>query len=101
MPIGGDIYPWTEDNVNAVRQQAGVYALYDGNQVLIYIGSSNNIRERFQGYWNSNFEEDSCKRDTRYYRREYIDSYEHRETELLQEYRIRHGRLPRCNERIP
>jgi hypothetical protein len=95
MSIGGNIYPWNENNVNAVRTQAGVYAFYDESRELIYIGSSNNLRERFQGYWNSNFEDDSCKRDTRYYRRGYTNNYEQKE------YQAQHGHLPRCNDRIP
>lgn len=101
MPIGGKLYSWNEENVNRAPASSGVYAFYDEHRELIYIGRSTNIRERFQGYWNSNFEEDPCKRATRSYRREVTDNHETREAELLDEYRRTHGRLPRCNERGP
>lgn len=100
MPIRGDFYPWTENNVNNIPSRAGVYAFYD-SRVLIYIGSSNNLRERFQRYWSTNFQDDTCKRDTTSYKRELTNNYEQRERELLEEYRRQHNKLPRCNEVMP
>ena len=35
MSISGEKYTWDEDNVNAVKAEGAVYALYEGG-VLIY-----------------------------------------------------------------
>ena len=101
MPIDGGLYSWNEITVNGIAQRAGVYAFYNINRELIYIGSSNNLRERFQGYWANNFQDDPCKRDTTCYRREVTENYEQRERELLEEYQRQHNQLPRCNDVIP
>jgi len=101
MPINGILYPWNENNVNRAPQDSGVYEFYNRNGVIIYIGSSDNLRERFLGYWKSNFEEDPCKRSTIHYRREVTVNFVQRERELLQEYQRQHGNLPECNDVIP
>ena len=102
--IDGSFYEWKENNVKNVPEQSGVYGLFESQseETLIYIGSSSNIRERFLHYWNTGFEEDPCKRATRYYKRELTTNYLTREKELLEQYQREHnGRLPRCNERVP
>nr|MDO8098902.1 GIY-YIG nuclease family protein [Candidatus Njordarchaeota archaeon] len=101
MPIGGDFYEWNENNAKGIAERAGAYALYDAAKDLIYIGSSSNLRERFTGYWTTGFEGDKCKQATRCYKREFTESYESGEKELLEEYRRTYGRLPRCNEVVP
>ncbi len=100
MPIGGDRYPWSKNNVDGAREEGATYSLYSGNK-LIYIGSTGNLRKRFQDYWNKNFEDDPCKRDTDAYKREYRSDYRKREIELLEEYKRQHGKLPECNDVIP
>jgi excinuclease UvrABC nuclease subunit len=102
LSIAGDLYDWKEENAKNIPEKPGVYALFDAEKNLIYIGSSSNLRERFTGYWNTNFEEDTCKRATKYYKRELTESYESREKELLEEYKKFHnGKLPKCNEVLP
>ena len=98
--IAGDYYAWNEDNTKKIAEKPGVYALYDENYVLIYIGSSSNLRERFRQYWTTRFGEDVCKRATRTYKREFTTNYEAREKELLEQYEREHRRLPSCNERV-
>lgn len=97
--ISGSYYDWTEENTKNVPARAGVYAFYDANGTLIYIGSSSDIRERFRHYWSTDFEEDPCKRDTKKYKREFTEDYEEKEKELLEQYEHEHGKLPKCNKK--
>lgn len=101
MPIEGELYSWNERNVNTIAQDAGVYTFYYRNGELIYIGSTENLRERFQDYRRNNFSDDPCKKDTTHYKREFTNNHEQREQELLEEYKQEHNRLPRCNDIIP
>lgn len=97
-------YKWSEDNAtNNVKKTPAVYELYD-KEKLIYIGSTGNLRERFTKYWNSNFEKDLCKQATTAYKRAYFSSkntVEDKESACLKEYKKKHGKLPRCNDKIP
>ena len=99
MPIQGDLYKWNEESVNAIAEKAGVYAFFDEKKNLIYIGEATNLRERFQGYWRTNFSKDPCKKATKSYRREFTELHKDREKELLEEYkRNNDGKLPKCND---
>lgn len=99
MPIQGKLYAWDENSVNAIPDKAGVYAFFDERENLIYIGEATSLRERFQGYWRTNFSEDPCKRATKSYKRELAERHEDREKELLEEYkRNNDGKLPKCND---
>lgn len=98
--IPGKYYAWSEGNTKKIAEKPGVYALYDEDYNLIYIGSSSNLRERFSQYWATRFGEDVCKRATRTYKREFTAEYEAREKKLLEQYRREHGRLPACNEKV-
>lgn len=99
--ISGDFYTWKEENTKNIAAGAGVYAFYDDKMVLIYIGGSSNLKERFTHYWTTNFEEDPCKRDTKRYKREFIADWEAREKALIEQYFKEHDELPRCNEKKP
>lgn len=96
MPISGEMYAWGSRARN-VPGQPGVYAFFDSVKVLIYIGASVNLRERFANYLETSFSDDPRKRDTRYYKRELTSEQENRMKELLDEYIHKHGRLPKCN----
>jgi len=96
MPISGEMYVWG-DKAKTVPEVAGVYALYNEAKVLIYIGESANLREKFTNYLETNFSDDSRKRETKYYKREFTSNQEDRMKELLDEYRQKHGELPKCN----
>ncbi|KPV62179.1 MAG: UvrABC system protein C [Candidatus Bathyarchaeota archaeon BA2] len=96
MPISGEMYAWG-DRAKYVPEESGVYALYNEVKVLIYIGESTNLREKFTHYLETNFSDDPRKRETRYYKRELTSNQEDRMKELLDEYRQKHGEFPKYN----
>ena len=80
-----------------VPEEAGVYALYNEDRGLIYVGGSANLRENFTHYLETNFSDDPRKRETRYYRRESTLNWEEKVKELLDEYSQEHGEVPKLN----
>ncbi len=62
------------------------------------MGQSNNLQERFTKYLDTNFEDDICKQKTVECQREFLDSPKERQSQLLEEFKNRFGRLPRYNE---
>ena len=96
MPISGKMYVW-EERAKYVPDEAGVYALYNEDKVLIYVGGSDNLQETFTRYLETNFPDDPRKCETRYYRREPTPNWEERVIELLNEYGQEHGELPKLN----
>jgi len=67
---------------------------------VIYIGQSNNLQERFAKYLDTNFENDICKQKTVAYQREFLDNPKERQSQLLEEFKNRFGRLPHCSENM-
>jgi excinuclease UvrABC nuclease subunit len=102
MPITGDVYEFTEVNVNNAPNTAGVYALYD-NGTTTYIGRAQGgyttIRTRLQSHKSGR--EGRCTQAATHYKRETCSNPVTREKELLQEYVNTHGKLPRCNNVMP
>jgi excinuclease UvrABC nuclease subunit len=102
MPIAGDKYPFTWENIDKAPEQAGVYALYDGNEIIYYgraQGDSVTIRSRLADHKSGR--EGSCTKNASHYRREVTSRPVSREKELLEEYKKQHNdKLPRCNERV-
>ena len=96
MPILGKMYVW-RDRAKYVPEEAGVYALYNEDRVLIYVGGSANLREKFTHYLETKFSDDPRKRETKYYKRELTPKQEDRMKELLDEYRQKHCKFPKCN----
>ncbi|MGD8505454.1 MAG: hypothetical protein PVF15_02170 [Candidatus Bathyarchaeota archaeon] len=96
MPISGNMYAWGE-RAKHVSEEPGVYAFYNKDKVLIYIGASSNLQKEFIHCLETNFLTDLDKRETRYYKREPTSKQEERIKELLEEYRQEHGKLPKCN----
>jgi hypothetical protein len=96
MPISGKMYVCGE-KAKYVPEEAGVYALYNKDRILIYIGGSTNLRETFTHYLETNFSDDTRKRETIYYRRESTLNWEERVKKLLDEYSQEHGELPKLN----
>ena len=90
------MYVWGNRAKN-VSKGPGVYALYNADKVLIYIGVDISLREKFTNYLETNFSKDPRKRETRYYRRELTSKREDRIKELLDEYRQKHSKFPKCN----
>ncbi len=96
MAISGRMYYWG-DKARYVPEEPGVYAFYDKDQKLIYIGKSANLREDFAHYLETDFSGGSCMRETIYYKREVTSNQEYRMDELLREYQKKHSELPKCN----
>jgi len=96
MPLEKQMYYWG-DKARHVQEKPGVYLLYDKNGVLIYIGKGINLKKEFTKYLENNFAEDSCKRETKYYKREFTSRQEEKMRELLKEYKQKHNELPKCN----
>ena len=90
------MYVWGH-KAKHVPEGPGVYALYNEDKVLIYIGESTNLREKITHYLQTNFSNDPRKRETRYYKREFTSRQEDRMKELLDDYSQRHDKLPKCN----
>jgi len=101
MPIAGDEYLFTEKNINNAPDEAGVYALYDGDEIIYYgraAGETITIRSRLQDHFAGR--EGDCTQQATDYRRETTTRPVSREKELLEEYERINRKLPRCNERI-
>jgi len=96
MPIQGQLYLWGE-RAKGVPEETGVYALYDKNRIMIYVGGSSNLRETFSRYIETNFSDDPRKRETVYYRRMSTTAWEETVKNLLEEYRVECGDIPKLN----
>ena len=103
MPIEGELIPWNKPSIHLLAEPKGaVYALVDKKRECIYIGETSDLKDRFiNKYWNNNFADDSCKRDTAFFKFEYRKDHKERELFLLTVYVTKHGKLPRCNEKMP
>ena len=96
MPISGKMFVWGE-RAKHVPEEAGVYTLYNEGRVLIYVGGGANVREIFGSHLGTDFSEDPRKSETRYYKREPAPDWEGRTKELVDEYSLEHGELPKLN----
>jgi hypothetical protein len=96
MPISGKLYTWGE-RAKYVPEEAGVYAFYSEDRALIYLDGSTNLRKTFTNYLETDFSDDSRKRETRYYKRESTLNWKERVEELLGEHRQENGELPKLN----
>ena len=90
---------WLE-NAQFVKAKPAVYVLYDKNLDAIYIGESENLRDEFSMYFNTNFENDPCKQKTLTYQRAFVVNPKERKRQLLEDYKKKHGKLPCCNADI-
>jgi hypothetical protein len=80
-----------------VPEEAGVYAFYDKNRMMIYLGGCTNLRETFRRYVETNFSDDPRKRETVYYKRMVVPSWEETVKNLLDEYKQDCGDVPKLN----
>ena len=96
MSIQGQMYLWGE-RAKGVPAETGVYALYDKNRIMIYVGGSSNLRETFSCYIETQFSDDPRKRETVYYRRMSTTDWEETVKNLLEEYRNECGDIPKLN----
>ena len=96
MPISGSFYFWGEKARN-VLSEASVYELYDENYRLMFVGECSNLKERFTEYLETHFSKDPRKVATKYYKREFTSNTKERKNEILEEYKKKYGKLPKCN----
>lgn len=96
MPIQGKLYLWGE-RAKGVPEDTGVYAFYDKNRMMIYVGGSPNLRQTFRRYIETNFSEDPRKRETVYYRRMVTTNWEETVKNFLDEYKQDCGDIPKLN----
>jgi hypothetical protein len=96
MSIQGKLYMWGK-RAKGVPEEAGVYAFYDKNRMMIYLGGCTNLRETFSRYVETNFSDDPRKRETVYYKRIVVPSWEETVKNLLDEYKQDCGDVPKLN----
>jgi len=92
----------TPQNLGNAPERAGVYQLYQGSE-CIYIGraggGNSTIRTRLRAHKNGN--EGPCTKGFTRYRYDTTVADVTVERRLLQNYKQKNGRLPKCNERLP
>jgi excinuclease UvrABC nuclease subunit len=81
--------------VQGAPQNSGVYALWQDGE-MIYIGRAASIRTRLAEHLQHSLS--PCLRGATHYTWELSLRPVEREAELLEHFRKRYGRLPRCNE---
>lgn len=99
MPINGEKYIFSEENIQKAPQTGGVYELYVGDE-LIYIGhatgSATTISSRLADHFSGR--EGRHTQQATSYRREVCRNPAERERALLLGFRSMYRRLPRCND---
>jgi|SRR5579862_1544801 predicted GIY-YIG superfamily endonuclease len=99
MPIRTHWWSFVESVVGIDRNQPGVYELGDENGIVVYIGSSDDLKRRLTEHLNE--EPYSCiRQNATQYRIEYTAEYEKREGELHRAHIGRHRKPPKCNNSI-
>ncbi|MCG3123013.1 MAG: hypothetical protein GIKADHBN_01421 [Phycisphaerales bacterium] len=98
MPITGNSYNFTKQNVDLSPDSPGVYALIQNGTIIYYGRATISIRSRLQSHYRGT--EGPCTQAATEYMREECTNPVTREVELLAEYQRINGRLPRCNERV-
>lgn len=95
MPISEPLFRFSAAIVDGAPNIPGLYALWqDGD--LIYVGRAVSIRERLVEHLRQRV--CPCTEHATHYSWELSLRPESREVELLEMYKRRHGRLPRCNQ---
>lgn len=99
MPIAGEKFRFDLESVKHSPDRAGVYALYDGDEIIYYgraEGLTVTIRSRLEAHKRG--QEGPCTQNATQYSREVSARPAERERVLLEEYTELHdGQLPRCN----
>ena len=99
MAITSSVYPFSDYTINYVAPaNPGVYALYDGNQLIYYGASDKSIRDRLRSHKGGYM--GPCTQYATHVNWEVTRWPFAREQELLREFKQAYGRLPRCNDRI-
>jgi formate dehydrogenase beta subunit len=83
----------TEENINQVPEVNGVYQLIGEKREILYIRGVDNIRKDLQEKWRS-------VEKARFFRYEEDGMYTMRETEMLEKFLKKNGKLPEVNDEI-
>jgi hypothetical protein len=94
MPIHEPLYRLAAPIVQGAPENAGVYALWQDAE-MIYLGRAASIKAALLGHLQRN--PPDCTRGATHYSWELSLNPGTREADLLEAFRKRHGRLPRCN----
>jgi len=97
--IDEKIHLWI-DSARFVKAKPAIYILYDKKLDPIYIGESENLKNQFSKYLDTNFEDNSCKQKTHTYQRTFTPNQKERKKILLEQFKTKYGRLPCCNSEI-
>ena len=85
--------PLKEEDVKVVPETEGVYQLLDENKEIVYIKGTMNLKQELEQQLTTNTE-------AKYFVFEEAKMYTMRESELLQQYTKRHGKMPEQNIEI-
>ena len=95
--LDSKVLVWVQ-SAQYVKAKPGVYVLYDKNLDAIYVGGSENLQKTFETYVNTDFEGNICKQKTHTYQRIFVENPIERKTEILEDYKKEHGKMPCCND---
>ena len=100
MPILDRWWIFAENIVGYEQDVPGVYELGDTNGMVVYVGSSNQLRRRLREHLGESMT--SCiKKHVKQYRVEYTQTFVARERQLYDEHVRVHGKPPLCNSQRP
>lgn len=98
MPINGKRWSFSKKSVDNAEDKPGVYALFDGQELIYYGESEDSIRGRLQRHQSGT--EGPCTQGATAYIEEPCNDPAAREAELIAEFVRINRRKPRCNERV-
>ena len=90
LPQLKELTPLTAEEVEKVPSKPGVFRIYDEQMELVYIKGTPNLKEELGN--------DLDKGE--YFDYEEYEMYTMRESELIQEYLQKHGRMPKYNDEL-
>ena len=100
MPISNQWWTFSESMIQHDRDDPGVYELGSSSDMVVHVGSSNELRRRLRQHLAESSA--SCiKKNTVKYRLEYTRDSARRERELYDEHIRLYGKPPACNEVRP
>lgn len=83
------LLPFNQETIEKVPETAGVFELLDAEKMVVYIAGTMNLKQALT--------EQLDKEDVKYFRYEEHEMYTMRESELLQKFLQKHGRMPKYN----
>jgi predicted GIY-YIG superfamily endonuclease len=100
VPIETQWWSFVESVISIDRDHPGVYELGDKSGMVVYIGSSNELRRRLMEHLNE-MAHTCIRQNTTRYRIEYTANYGKREQELYKSHVATYGKPPKCNDSRP